>query len=136
MKIKVAENAKYLFRIHASIPRDGSQGVGEVKIFCYDVLLYLLNPDLLGFMAHDGCLFSEMDPRQKSTIFKIALELTQEKGLQYFVNVGDSTLKEVLDEDNKIGILNPEERQKIKDSIILELNDENPSSWLFGTAFG
>lgn len=134
-KIEEAPSAKYLFNIHTSIPKEGSQGVGEVKIFCYDVLLYLLNPSLLGFLSHDGCIFSEMDKRQKSTIFKMIIELVKNNELQYFLNVGDSTLREVLDEDNEINILTSDEKMFIKHNIILELYDRDPKDWLFGESF-
>jgi uncharacterized protein YydD (DUF2326 family) len=129
-------DAKYLFNIDAHVPRDGSQGVNEVKIFCYDLLLYQLNSSLLGFIAHDGCIFSEMDPRQKSMMFKVVLENIRDSDLQYFVNIGQSSLDEILDNGSKIGILDDSEKQKIRESVILELYDIDPSNWLFGISFG
>ncbi len=135
-KITNSKDAKYLYNIDVHVPRDGSQGVNEVKIFCYDFLLYQLNPDLLGFIAHDGCIFSEMDPRQKSMIFKVALEYIHDSGLQYFVNIGQASLKEVLDEDETINILSDKEKWKVNNSVILELYDKDPSKWLFGESFG
>lgn len=135
LKIEETKDAQYLFDINPHIPKEGSQAVGEVKIFCYDVLLYKLNKDLLGFMAHDGCIFSEMDPRQKSTMFKIILELIRENDFQYFLNIGQNTLNEVLDEDHKINALTNEDKQTIKDALILELYDKNPVNWLLGEDF-
>lgn len=130
------KDAKYLFNISAHIPRDGSQGVNEVKIFCYDILLYLLNKDLLGFVAHDGSIFSEMDPRQKSMIFKVALKYVHENDLQYFVNIGQASLNEVLDKEEVINILTDDEKEELEKCVILELYDKDPSNWLFGTSFG
>jgi uncharacterized protein YydD (DUF2326 family) len=118
------------------VPRDGSQGINEVKIFCYDFLLYQLRPSLLSFIAHDGCIFSEMDPRQKSMIFKVAIETIENSDLQYFVNIGQSSLDEILDVDDKLQILSKSEKAYIKRSVILELFDKDPSNWLFGTSFG
>jgi len=135
LEIKDAKDARYLFDINPNIPKDAGQAVGEVKIFCYDVLLYQLNQDLLGFMAHDGCLFSEMDSRQKSTILKIILELTSNNKFQYFLNIGQNTLNEILDEKNKVNILCNEEKNRIRNSVILELYDKNPENWLFGESF-
>lgn len=135
LEIKDTKDAKYLFNILVNIPKGAGQAVGEVKIFCYDVLLYQLNQNLLGFMAHDGCIFSEMDARQKSTILKIILELTANNDFQYFLNIGQNTLNEILDVENKINILSLEEKQKIESSIILKLYDENPKNWLFGESF-
>lgn len=129
-------DAKYLFNIDVQVPRDGSQGINEVKIFCYDFLLYQLRPELLNFIAHDGCIFSEMDPRQKSMIFKVAIETINDSDLQYFVNIGQSSLDEVLDTDKKLQVLTDDEKSYIKDSVILELYDKDPSKWLFGMSFG
>lgn len=134
-KIEETQNAKYLFDIISHIPKEGSQGVGEVKIFCYDILLYLLNKELLGFLAHDGCIFSEMDPRQKSTIFKVLLETSKENDFQYFVNIVDNSLNEILDFENKINILDDSEKDIIKDSIRLKLTDKTSEDWLFGVGF-
>ncbi len=132
-KLEQAPSAKYLFNIISHIPKEGSQGVNEVKIFCYDVLLYLLNPDLLGFLAHDGCLFSEMDRRQQSTILKVVINLTKNYNLQYFLNIGDSTLNSILKEENDI--LNKTEKDFIKECIVLELSDDDEKNWLFGESF-
>jgi uncharacterized protein YydD (DUF2326 family) len=129
-------DAKYLFNIDVQVPRDGSQGINEVKIFCYDFLLYQLRPELLSFIAHDGCIFSEMDPRQKSMIFKVAIETIENSELQYFVNMGQSSLDEILDVDDKLQILSSSEKAYVKESVILKLFDKDPSNWLFGTSFG
>jgi uncharacterized protein YydD (DUF2326 family) len=134
--IQSTQDAKYLFGVSAHIPRDLSQGVGEVKIFCYDFLLFQLNPELLGFIAHDGCIFSEMDPRQKSMIFKVAMDHVQSYDLQYFVNIGQASLEEVLDEEGSIGLLSDEEKREVKHSVIMTLYDNDPQNWLFGTRFG
>jgi uncharacterized protein YydD (DUF2326 family) len=135
LKIKDSKDARYLFDINVNIPKDAGQAVGEVKIFCYDILLYLLNKELLGFMAHDGCIFSEMDSRQKSTILKIILELTTNNDFQYFLNIGENTLNEILDVRNEINILSYEEKQRIEESVILKLYDKDPENWLFGEKF-
>jgi uncharacterized protein YydD (DUF2326 family) len=130
-KIEETKKAKYLFDINVHIPKEGSQGVGEVKIFCYDVLLLLLNKNLLDFLAHDGCIFSEMDGRQKSTIFKVILELLNYNDFQYFVNIGDNSLSEILGTN----ILNDDEKNIIENSIRLKLTDKEPKDWLFGESF-
>jgi len=134
LKLKETENAKYLYDIKIEIPKDDSQGVNGVKIFCYDVLLYKLNKNLLNFMAHDGCLFSGMDPRQESIIFKIILELIkQNNDFQYFINLNQNTLNEIIDENNTI--ISSEDKKYLQNSIILELLDKNPENWLLGESF-
>jgi uncharacterized protein YydD (DUF2326 family) len=134
LELSDTKDAKYLYDIKVHVPKDGSQGVGEVKIFCYDALLYLLNKEPLGFMAHDGCVFSGMDPRQKSMIFKIILKLIRDTNLQYFINTNENSFKEILVDNNKI--LSDEEKEIMGESVILKLYDKNPENWLFGEAFG
>lgn len=135
LKIEEAPSAKYLFNINSLIPKEGSQGIGEVKIFCYDVLLYLLNKNVLNFLAHDGCIFSGMDGRQKTTIFKVILELIKDDDFQYYLNIGEDTLNEILDNSNQINILTAEEKEIIKQGIRLELSDKESKNWLFGESF-
>ena len=114
------------------IPKDGSLSIGNVKTFCYDVLLYTLNSNILGFLAHDGELFSEMDKRQKATIFKIILDQIKNSSLQYLVNIGDTSFNEILNDDT--GILNDEDKELIKTKVILQIS-EDQNTWLFGQKF-
>ena len=134
-KIKTTKDAQYLFDIELKIPKDESQGIGEVKIFCYDILLYQLNKGLLNFIAHDGCIFSEMDPRQKSKIFQVILEIIEKEDLQYFINIGGNSLNEVLDKDEKRNILTKKQKEQIEKAQILKLYDKDPKNWLFGKEF-
>ena len=131
LKIKETKTAKYLYDILIDIEGDGGQSVGHIGIFCYDVLLYQKNRDILNFMAHDGCIFSEMDGRQKAMIFKTVIELIKKHDLQYFINIGEDSLEMVLKHD----ILTDEEKEFIKTHIILELYDTAPEHRLFGEAF-
>ena len=55
------------------------------------MLLAALNPNLLGFIAHDSCIFSGVDPRQVATMFKVVLEMVEQHDLQYFVNINKDT---------------------------------------------
>lgn len=132
LKITMTQDAKNLFNIDVEIPKDGSFSIGNVKTFCYDMLLYMLNPDVLGFLAHDGELFSEMDKRQKATIFKIILDKVKSGNLQYFVNIGDASFNEILNNDT--GILSDEDKKFIESKVILQIS-EDPHTWLFGQKF-
>ena len=131
LKIKETRKAKYLYDIFIDIDGDGGQSVGNVGIFCYDILLYQKNKDILNFMAHDGCIFSEMDGRQKAMIFKVIMELIKENDLQYFINIGQDSLKMLLEQK----ILTEEEKDFIQKHIILKLYDKEPENRLFGEAF-
>jgi uncharacterized protein YydD (DUF2326 family) len=157
-KITNSKNAQYLYDIEPHIPKDGSQGINEVKIFCYDMLLARLNPDLLGFVAHDSCIFSGVDPRQVATMFKVILEMVDQQGLQYFVNINkniydglleNNTLKqidEISSGDISIAkkltavepqtILTEADKERIKQSTVLKLFDAKSENTLFGRTFG
>ncbi|EOX3567312.1 DUF2326 domain-containing protein [Vibrio cholerae] len=130
--VQLSKDAQYLYDLDIHVPKDSSQGVNEVRIFCYDMLLYERNRELLGFVAHDGCIFSELDPRQKAQMFKVTLEYVNDTGLQYFVNIGQSSLEEIL----KSEVLSNSEKEQIKNAIVLNLLDEAPETWLFGSQFG
>jgi uncharacterized protein YydD (DUF2326 family) len=131
LKIQETKTAKYLYDILIDTPRGASQAIGNIEIFCYDILLYQLNKNLLNFLAHDGYIFSEMDSRQKAMIFKIIIELINENDLQYFINIGENSLKEILEQD----ILTDDEKKFVEEQIILALYDKDPKNWLFGEEF-
>lgn len=136
--IRITKNegvAKYLYDITIHIQKDSSQGVGEVKIFCYDILLYQLNVNLLGFMAHDSSLFSGVDIRQIKTMFKIALEMCEENGLQYFVNLNKDIYDEITS-SSKDDVLSEKDKVKLRNGTVLMLFDDKPENTLFGEYFG
>lgn len=159
LKVTNSKSAQYLYDIEPHIPKDGSQGINEVKIFCYDMLLIALNPNLIGFVAHDSCIFSGVDPRQVATMFKVVLEMVKDYDLQYFVNINKNTYDALLNEDtskdihealagvdtsnfehNIISMFQPildeTDKAEIKKSTILELFDAKPENTLYGKTFG
>jgi uncharacterized protein YydD (DUF2326 family) len=158
-KVTNSKNAQYLYDIEPHIPKDGSQGINEVKIFCYDILLMTLNPNLIGFIAHDSCIFSGVDPRQVATMFKVVLEMVKQHDLQYFVNINKNTYDALLNDDASKEthemlagvdtsdfehnihsmfqpILTETDKAAIKLSTVLELFDAKPENTLYGKTFG
>lgn len=59
-----------LYNIDPIIKGDGSDGINEMKIFIYDMLIYKLNPTLIGFAGHDNRLFDMVDERQIAKAFQ------------------------------------------------------------------
>lgn len=58
-----------------NIERSGSHGIGNMKIFCYDLMLTQIWAEKevkAGFLIHDSIIFADVDERQKA----LALELT------------------------------------------------------------
>ncbi|GAB6482693.1 DUF2326 domain-containing protein [Bacillus cereus] len=116
------------FDIIAKIQDDSSDGVNEVKIFCFDMTLLLLQQNhKMKFLFHDSRLFSNMDPRQRYTLFKLAYNKTKEHNYQYIASVNEDTLISIKE------IMNPEEYTEIiEKNVRLRLTDESEESKLLG----
>jgi uncharacterized protein YydD (DUF2326 family) len=77
-----------------------SKGIGNMKIFCFDLMLMQLMQDRKigpGFLVHDSHLFDGVDGQQIVTGLKAAAELATSKGFQYIVTLNqDDAFKETL----------------------------------------
>lgn len=115
------------YTLEARIEDDSSDGVNEVRMFCFDWLLLNCQKSKVRFVAHDSRLFANMDPRQRETLFRIVFGTCQEKDFQYICSVNEDALLSFQ------SMMTEEEYQKIvKNNIILELNDDAPESKLLG----
>ncbi len=116
------------YSIETKIQDDASDGINEVKIFCFDMtLLQARHGHTVDFIFHDSRLFSNMDPRQRETLFRLAYSNTVGKGLQYIASVNQDQLdsfREHLSDD--------EYKKLVGDNIALELTDESPETKLLG----
>ena len=116
------------YNIDVRIQDDSSDGVNEVKILCYDLMILLLQLNhKMKFVFHDSRLFSDMDPRQRGTVFKLVNKTIVPNGLQYIATVNEDQLESFKDnyEDDEYNNI-------IEDNIILELTDESDESKLLG----
>lgn len=115
------------YNIEARIEDDSSDGVNEVKIFCFDMLLMMQGISNFEFVLHDSRLFANMDPRQRTTLFRIACRVCTDYGVQYIASINEDALdsiKEIMDEVDY--------KRIIEDRTILTLNDDSSSSKLLG----
>ncbi|MEV0535577.1 ABC-three component system protein [Kitasatospora sp. NPDC050463] len=80
------------------IPRidsDESRGIGNMVIFCFDLMLAVLakrhrrGPD---FLVHDSHLFDGVDDRQLTAALNLAAEVADAEGLQYIVTLNSDDL--------------------------------------------
>ena len=115
------------FDIEAHIQDDASDGINEAKIFCFDMTLLMgRHNHNIDFIFHDSRLFSNMDPRQRAELFRIAYDCTQ-KDTQYIASLNESQMLSIKNE------LSDEEYERIiTDNIVLELTDESPAGKLLG----
>ncbi|MCA9076891.1 MAG: DUF2326 domain-containing protein [Planctomycetaceae bacterium] len=109
------------FTIEATIQGDASDGIGESKIFCFDMTV-LLGADHheLKFLMHDNRLFAAIDHRQRAELFRIANALTRDQSCQYIATINDENLvgmKSIMEEDEFSNLLSS--------NVVMELMDDS-----------
>ncbi|WP_404309157.1 DUF2326 domain-containing protein [Neorhodopirellula lusitana] len=109
---------KVRFDIDAHIPYDQADGINQGKIFCFDLLLLILQQrHSMQFVFHDNRLFADMDPHQRLSLFKLANEVCEEFGFQYIASLNDDVIESVQpqagDEFEKLFV----------EPVVLELTD-------------
>lgn len=116
------------FDINVQIDDDTSDGVNEVKIFCFDLTLLLTrHTHSVDFILHDSRLYSNIDPRQRATLFRLCDEFSTKENFQYIATVNEDQIESVREH------YTPEEYKKIiEDNRILNLTDESEESRLLG----
>lgn len=74
----------YHFRVE--IPGSPSEGIGKMKVFCYDLMLisFARTRGLgIDFLIHDSTIYDGVDPRQRAHAIERAAQLSKEHGFQY-----------------------------------------------------
>lgn len=121
---------KVRYDFDVRIEADGSDGINAVKIFCYDLAILLMGHNhSIDFIWHDSRLFSDIDPRQRAILFRIANEFANRLGKQYIATVNQDQLEAMKSEftdDEYSSLFAPP-------NIVLTLKDDGPSSKLLGT---
>ncbi|QHV97302.1 DUF2326 domain-containing protein [Spirosoma endbachense] len=116
------------FDIRARIDDDKGDGVGAVKIFCFDwTLLEGKHNHNVNFLFHDSRLLSEIDSHQVATLFQVAYDKTQVTNFQYIISSNQNIIDSLREEYTQ-----EEFTKYIEDSTILELTDESHASKLLG----
>ena len=118
IELKDDFKSKILYKIEPKIHADDSSGIGMVKVFIYDMLIYNLNPHLIGFVSHDNYLFDLVDERQ----IAIALDYAKKNLSQYICSINDTKFKNALSYTELAN----------QDDVILKLTEKNK---LFGIDF-
>ena len=125
LDIKINHNFKTekLYDIAVKIDTDKSDGISNMKVFIYDMLVYKLNPNLTGLVGHDNILFDSIDERQIAQ----ALKYANENVGQYICSIHDTKFNEA----NKFSKSNLD--IDLNNFVRLELNENKK---LFGFKFG
>jgi len=116
------------FNINAKIESDTSDGINNVKIFCYDLtLLFKGYNHNIDFIFHDSRLFYGIDPRQKADMFKTVYQKFSQENKQYIATVNQNQLNEI-----KEYIKDDVFKKIISQNTVLTLTDESDYSKLLG----
>lgn len=78
-----------------SIDREGSDGVDQMVVFCFDLTIATLRARRgLSFrtLVHDSALFADVDPRQYGLALKLAEEKSRIEGFQYICCLNSGAL--------------------------------------------
>lgn len=115
------------FDLDVRIQNDASDGINEVRLFCFDMTLLLTNSHQVKFVIHDSRLFSDIDPRQRAVLFKTAHEITKGRGLQYIATLNQDQIEGMADQfsEDELKII-------INDNVRMRLKDDSPESKLLG----
>ena len=83
------------FRFDVEIMRSGSQGINNMKIFCYDQMLAELwsgKQPSPGLLIHDSTIFDGVDERQVAQALELAQREAEHRGFQYICTLNSDTL--------------------------------------------
>lgn len=83
------------FRFEVEVPRSGSQGVGNMKIFCYDLTvaqLWSSRRPSPGLLIHDSTIFDGVDERQMALALELAQREAESHGFQYVCALNSDTV--------------------------------------------
>lgn len=118
---------KTRYDLDVRIEADGSDGINAVKLFCYDLAVLIAQQNHeMAFVFHDSRLFSDIDPRQRATLFLTASAIVSQSGLQYIATVNQDQLDALESE------LSPKEFDALLGRTVLQLQDDGPKSKLLG----
>jgi uncharacterized protein YydD (DUF2326 family) len=74
------------YKFNVAIERKGSTGIGQMEIFCYDLMLaqiWAQKAKSPMFLVHDSILFADVDERQKALALELAAQESEKRRFQY-----------------------------------------------------
>ena len=116
------------FRFDIEILRSGSQGIDNMKIFCYDHMLAQLWSNRLrspGLLIHDSTIFDGVDERQVANALELGQRLSRQRGFQYVCALNSDTLP--------LGDFSP--GFNLSQFVRLRLTDESEEGGLLGIRY-
>lgn len=119
------------YKFKVDIKRATSQGVGYMKVFCYDLAVMQINASILhrnwNTLVHDSTIFDGVDERQVAKALELAALEAESKNFQYICLLNSDTIprKDFTTEFGK----------KFDSYVRLTLKDDSPSGGLLGIRY-
>ena len=110
------------------ISKSGSDGIGKMKIFCFDLALLAFSAGRrlrIDFLVHDSEMFDGVDSRQKAAAIQRAAEVAHATGTQYVCALNSDM---VPYNDFREGF-------EFDEHVRLRLTDGDPAGTLLGMVF-
>jgi uncharacterized protein YydD (DUF2326 family) len=127
IKTNVGEN-QLAFEIEPRIESDASDGINNVKIFCYDLaILFKGKNHNIDFIFHDSRLYDSIDERQKSTMFNIIKKYFSNTNKQYIATINQNQLNEL-----RKNMTSDDFNEIFESHTVLTLTDDNDNDKLLG----
>jgi len=122
--IDIAETG---YKYDVEIKRSGSEGVGKMKIFCFDLMLLqrMKQENRIEFLVHDSILYDGVDSRQRALALERAHQVTKDIGAQYICTLNSDMVPR---DDFSEGF-------DFDRYVRLALTDKDPSGSLLGFQF-
>jgi len=92
------------FNLAVKMDDDSSDGVREIEIFCFDLLLFLFRKNTnVNFLFHDSRIFADVDPSQMATAFDLILTHQKKKPFQYIISLNKNQYEEIKETFDNFG---------------------------------
>lgn len=78
------------YRFKVDIPGGRGNGIGKMKIFCYDLMVVCMQSVLgrkIDFLVHDSIIYEGVDKRQRAQAIAHAHKKSEEYGFQYIITM-------------------------------------------------
>ena len=116
------------YKYQVEIERSGSEGIGKMKVFCFDLMLLQIfqkESKCIDYLVHDSVLHDGVDSRQRALALERASRITQEAGTQYICTLNSDMIPHA---DFSDGF-------NFEQYVRLELTDKTQSGSLLGIKF-
>ena len=116
------------YKYRVEIDRGGSEGIGKMKIFCFDLMLLQISQKeskRIDFLVHDSVIQDGVDSRQTALALERVSRITQDAGTQYICTLNSDMIPK---SDFSSGF-------NYKKYVRLELTDRTQSGSLLGIKF-